>query len=326
MYNNALNLSSNDALYNYIVAIEELARTGAKELYDVNRFSGFDNVKIRNWCDTAIRCATLDPIAAPEEYSEEHDTLVRNMYTQYGYAVEEYVNIGVIGGDLPIPAGYTITAQETHGNTRPDFVIRQDNPPPGSRDNTVAWLDITSSGSSGHINKKCGSGWQNVPFVAELFYPPLTLSTISTTGDYSIAQRARLNSAIRRQEMRQRLLTEHMSECTNNALGTLYEILRSNQIPSLSEIANEFSKSFKLSFDGFYNYQQIVKSILSEYMYAPRNYYHSTARFILYHFYQQIRSCKPAAMRYISESYRANSSPYLTGAELDAYLDELLGE
>lgn len=206
VYHNALDIGPGDCLYDYIESIEKRACFAAGQMYDVNKFEHSANVKIGNWCRTAIECANLDPIAQPELYSEYHDILIRNMYTQYGYAVEEYVNIDINCGALPPPPGYRISTQESHGSTRPDYVIRSN---PGTSEGEVqAWLDLTSAQSSGHILRKVGAGWRNTPFVAELFYPSLNLSNISTAGDYSIAQRARLNSAIRKQETQQRQLIE----------------------------------------------------------------------------------------------------------------------
>lgn len=326
VYRNELNIGQGHPLYDYIASIEELARYAAREMYDVRKYEHSDNVKIANWCKTAIMCAELDPINQPELYSEYHDILVRNMYTQYGYAVEECVNIEVQNGSLPPPQGYTISTQETHGDTRPDFVIRC--VANTARSDTLAWLDLTSIQSSGHIFQKSGTGWRTTPFVAELFYSPLILSNISMAGDYSIAERAHLNSAIRRQETQQRLLIEHMVRCTNKALGTLYSVLRRitsgdprNAI-SRSQIAQVFEKEFHCNLKYFHNHQQIVKGILVEYMTAPQNYYHATARYILFHFYSDIHSRKADAMRYVRDSYVGNGL-YVTGEELERRFAEL---
>lgn len=133
VYHNASGIGPGDNLYDYIESIEKRACFAAGQMYDVNRFEHSANVKIGNWCKTAIACANLDPIAQPELYSEYHDILIRNMYTQYGYAVEEYVNIDINGGALPPPPGYRISTQESHGSTRPDYVIRSDPGTSGAR-------------------------------------------------------------------------------------------------------------------------------------------------------------------------------------------------
>lgn len=319
VYQNKMDIGPGHPLYDYIVSIEERARYAAKQMYDVNRYEQSTNVKIANWCRTAITCANLDPIAQPELYSQYHDMLLRKMYMQYGYAVEEYVNIEINSGALPPPCGYRISTQESHGSTRPDYVIRSSAGAMG--DDFQAWLDLTSVHSSGHILGKDGAGWRSKSFVAELFYSPLNLSNISMAGDYSIAQRARLNSAIRRQEMRQRQLTEYMVCCANKALGKLYSILsRVTDAPqntiSMVQIALIFEEEFHKSLMSILNHQQIVKGILVEYMTAPQNYYHTTARYVIFQFYSQIHSNKADAMRYVRDSY-VESNIYVTGEELE---------
>lgn len=323
IHRNELNIGQGHPLYNYIASIEDLVHYAAREMYDIRKYEHSGNVKIANWCKTAIMCAELDPINQPELYSEYHDILVRNMYTQYGYAVEECVNIEVQNGNLPPPQGYTISTQETHGGTRPDFVIRYVTD--AARSGTVAWLDLTSIQSSGHIFQKSGTGWRTTPFVAELFYSPLRLSNIGMAGDYSIAERARFNSAIRKQETQQRLLIEHMVRCTNKALGILYSELSriTSGVPrnaiSRLQIAEVFEREFHYNLRCIYNHQQIVKGILVEYMTAPQNYYHAAAKYILFNFYSEIHSRKADAMRYARDSYVGNS-PYVTGEELERYL------
>lgn len=81
--------------------------------------------------------------------------------TSIGYVIESYTNF-----KLPAQIGnHTILLQQTRGGTRPDFVIQDT-----ATGQEVAWLDITSSGSVGHINRKSGRGWQNMPYVAEILY------------------------------------------------------------------------------------------------------------------------------------------------------------
>ncbi len=319
IHNNTLGIGQGNYLYDYIKSIEELACNAADEMYNIIEFKNLNNKKIHNWCMTAESCATIDPLLTPDLYAEEHDILVRKMYVQYGYAVEEYVNIQIKAGILSPPAGYEITIQEIHGSTRPDFVIKQNAP---SGQETVAWLDLTSQHSVDHIKNKIGTGWKNTPFVAELFYPPLNLSNISTSGNSSIAQRAYLNSAIRRQEMNHRLLIEHMVNCTNIALNELYgELSRSVNKVNTTGIAKIFQAKFNCNLICIYNYQQIVKGILVEYMTAPRNYYHATARYILLNFYPTIHSRKSAAMAYVRDSY-IQKDIYAKGAELDRYFEQ----
>ncbi|WP_328923655.1 DUF4157 domain-containing protein [Streptomyces sp. NBC_00190] len=70
---------------------------------------------------------------------------------------------------------FSVAMQVTHGNTRPDVVLQLD----GS---DVAWYDITSAKSLGHIFEKDGSGWQTKPYVAEIAYPQVTAQTVESNA------------------------------------------------------------------------------------------------------------------------------------------------
>ncbi|WP_460072792.1 eCIS core domain-containing protein [Streptomyces sp. YKOK-I1] len=70
---------------------------------------------------------------------------------------------------------FSVAMQVTHGNTRPDVVLRLN----GSE---VAWYDITSARSLGHIFQKDGSGWQTKPYVAEIAYPQVTAQTVEANS------------------------------------------------------------------------------------------------------------------------------------------------
>ncbi|MES2443199.1 MAG: DUF4157 domain-containing protein [Pseudomonadota bacterium] len=82
-------------------------------------------------------------------------------YARYGYAVET-----IAAAHMPSSKGsLTVTTQYATGATRPDFVI-------WDKHNDIAWLDITSSASTGHILRKQHSGWSTRPYVAEVVYAP----------------------------------------------------------------------------------------------------------------------------------------------------------
>ena len=70
--------------------------------------------------------------------------------------------------------------QVASGHTRPDIVLTQ---PDGT---VVAWLDITSDGSQGHVKLKTGAGWTTHPYVAEILYPALDPQEILTAGKKSV--------------------------------------------------------------------------------------------------------------------------------------------
>lgn len=71
------------------------------------------------------------------------------MSTRFGYVIESIACML-----LPkTHAGYDVILQARRKHTRPDVVL-------GNKKGDLAWLDITASGSVGHINGKAGS-WQN---------------------------------------------------------------------------------------------------------------------------------------------------------------------
>ena len=85
--------------------------------------------------------------------------------TSIGYVIESYTNFKM----SPQIGNYAILLQQTRGGTRPDFVIQDT-----TTNQEVAWLDITSSASVGHINRKSGQGWKNRTYVAEILYDKVT--------------------------------------------------------------------------------------------------------------------------------------------------------
>ncbi|MEH2270934.1 MAG: DUF4157 domain-containing protein [Nostoc sp.] len=108
-------------------------------------------------------------------------------YARYGYAIET-IATGIFKSDNIGP--YEALDQVTYGATRPDIVIRD-----GIHD--VAWLDITSEGSPGHIYNKQGGGWKSKPYVAEVRYNMIRPSEFATTatGNLSEEQKAALSKA-----------------------------------------------------------------------------------------------------------------------------------
>lgn len=303
---NELNIDQGDSLYDYIESIEKRARYAAKEMYDIIKYEHSDNIKIANWCQTAIKCVEHNPMTS---HVPDNKPL---LYAQYGYAVEEYVNIEIRSGNLPPPRGYKISLQETHGSTRPDFVIKRKIG--AARDETLAWLDLTSENSSGHINQKSGIGWQKAPFVAELFYPPLKLDKIGIVGRHSIGKRAHLNSAIRRQTVQQRGLNRHMVCCTNKALARL----SSQKTISRPQIAEAFEREFHYPLKNIKNRQQIVRGILKKYIADSQSNYPTKANYIISEFYSEIRTRETDSMQYVRDSYAANNL-YITGEEPGRY-------
>lgn len=95
---------------------------------------------------------------------------------KFGYAVEEYVNLVIRRGGTPYSDEFSVNTQCRYGRTIPDIVIRKiyiDDNTGAQSETDVAWLDITSDGSVGHIMKKRGSGWRTKDIVIELVYPSM---------------------------------------------------------------------------------------------------------------------------------------------------------
>ncbi|GAB4108555.1 MAG: hypothetical protein OHK0022_60120 [Roseiflexaceae bacterium] len=117
---------------------------------------------VRQWYKTA------------EAFAQNPDREPRIIHARFGYSIE---SIACQGLDNTQMNGLTIRIQVAHGHTRPDIVLMADN-------QEIAWLDITSRGSEGHIRGKSGAGWTSRPFVRELVYPQLQLrNLLNATND-----------------------------------------------------------------------------------------------------------------------------------------------
>lgn len=97
------------------------------------------------------------------------------MAAAFGYAIESLTTLVYLPN---APAGMVIELQGPRSGTRPDVILKR-----GTVD--LAWLDLTadSASSRGHIWDKVG--WQDVQHTAELGYPPLDLSQINPTPNYT---------------------------------------------------------------------------------------------------------------------------------------------
>ncbi len=98
------------------------------------------------------------------------------LYAAYGYAVETLTNDFLKGGVGSLPDGWKVITQVTHGMTRPDIVVEN------NHKKEVAWIDLTSQKSEGHITNKAGSGWKTKDYVYEITYPQLKPSAITQKG------------------------------------------------------------------------------------------------------------------------------------------------
>lgn len=123
-------------------------------------------------------------------YLDDTSVIPPFLYTAFGYAVESLTNyrIGQGAVNARLPHNHTIMLQVSRGPTRPDIVVLDDT---GAH---VAWLDITSSASKLHIHNKAGSGWNTMPYVAELLYDNLDLTQLGRKGR-SIAEGVKVRHA-----------------------------------------------------------------------------------------------------------------------------------
>jgi hypothetical protein len=125
------------------------------------------------------------------------------LHAAFGYAVEALTTarLGEVTGHLP--AGWSVRTQVTHGHTRPDLVIIDD------QHAEQAWFDITAAASRNHIKDKMGAGWGTRPYVAEVIYPSLDPTRLAP-GNATPEQREELKR-VAEQELRQReALVRHL--------------------------------------------------------------------------------------------------------------------
>jgi hypothetical protein len=109
------------------------------------------------------------------------------LHTTFGYAIESLACMQLT--DAP-PPGVELVLQATRGATRPDIVVKENGA-------DIAWLDITSNASYGHIFKKQGGGWRRVPYVSEVFYPALDPNSLGVGGG-GVKQEGELLAALAR--------------------------------------------------------------------------------------------------------------------------------
>lgn len=288
----------NNLLYNLIKQIDILVQQYADKAYNISALD-YNNPKQRKW---------LEKI---EQYC--NDEIVLYMNASYGYAVEEMVNQELRARYNTAVHGYKVELQVTHGCTRPDIVITD------RYRNEVAWLDITSENSAGHIYSKDGSGWRTKGFVAELLYESFDISKLRNSDDDGTGTRIKALSAARKASMHQRHLINHLESKLNIALFGF-----SQKYPeSKSEVASNIVWAFDYSFTE-HRKHPAIKSMLKKYLeYFPDNCYADLIRSILDDYYMYDRQDLALAMRFISGSYAQEQEDqriYWSYDELDDFL------
>lgn len=109
---NVLSQNEKNEIKKYIDSLAKRTEEAARNLYFINQFFYLGNNKIQQWCNAAFNFLIT---------KYEYDFIEAN----YGYAVEEYVNIGIAEGIPSVPIGFSVRTQVTHGHTRPDIVIKK---------------------------------------------------------------------------------------------------------------------------------------------------------------------------------------------------------
>ena len=265
-------------LYDLIRQIDGLVQLYADKAYNVSALD-CNRPKQKNW---------LEKI---QNYCNGKVPLFMNAY--YGYAVEEMVNQELTAQYSSARNGYRVLLQVTHGSTRPDIVITD------RGNNEVAWLDITSENSAGHIWNKEGNGWSTSGFVAELLYPTFDVTKLRNSDDIGIGVRASTLSVSRKASIHQNHLREHPIAKLNIALSDFARAYSESKSAVASRIARAFDCSFTER-----KKHPAIKSMLKKYMeiYLNSNYI-ALVRSILNDYYSNDRQDLALAMCFISDSY-----------------------
>jgi len=116
----------------------------------------------------------------PDSTRGERESIAPMVPAMCGYAIESLATKVFLAENKAWTGktsgrAFTVVMQETNGNTRPDVVLKD-----GSK--SLAWYDITSEKSRGHIFEKDGAGWKTMPYVAEITYPAVTAETVAANS------------------------------------------------------------------------------------------------------------------------------------------------
>lgn len=259
----------------------------ADELYNIDGFVNSGVVKFREWYKAAHNFLQKKEI---EEF----------IYAKYGYAVEEYVNLSLLSRKVVPPRGYKIRLQVTHGNTRPDIVILRSGM--GDKaDEEIAWIDITSTSSAGHILGKSGSWLSARNYVAELLYDDLDLTKISTGGSIASHAAPRIMRAARQMNSR---LMRHMAECMNDVLRAVKigDVIRDINFAQLARLVQV---NFGVGFPSNTKHA-IIHSMLDMYSELPGiKFRDRAAKWKTAYARKKPKKSKNKAMSYITDSYNA---------------------
>jgi hypothetical protein len=204
------NNHTDNYLDGFVDALNTVVQTAATTALEPENLPDTDGYLVL-WKDTAL---VLQAIAADQIDRDDSDELAEAQAAKsfgaarYGYAVESLACGEATTLNAALPANCSYQLQASRGMTRPDIVVRH------STRGEIAWLDITSAASKGHIDLKTGSGWTNKPYVAEITYPVLDFTAIGT-GSLGIGARVARRNAIRRRV-----------QAWENVVSSTYQIFR----------------------------------------------------------------------------------------------------
>lgn len=266
-------------IQNYAEDIASSVEEAAEDLYMIDNYADTGNAKFREWYDAAdlfLKTGSIDSF----------------IYARYGYAVEEYVNSKISSQKIQPPRGYKVRLQVTHGGTRPDIVVMTED------NKELAWMDITSSNSKGHILNKAGD-WENAAcYIAELLYPDLDLSKICRDREGSIASN-RAPRILRAAALMNRRYMAHMRACLDLVLRKAH----SEGACQESHFARLIEEYFKIDLPGHYKHP-IIHSMLKMYIDDPCCMRKEDAmEWIGKYRHGGVSQDKSAAMSYITDSY-----------------------
>ncbi|HWF72585.1 MAG TPA: hypothetical protein VG186_04525 [Solirubrobacteraceae bacterium] len=150
--------------------------------------------KVQSAVDTAVLTVAADPtlaahpaktsgylaqwIATYAAYLENPAAVPLFYFARYGYAVETIATL-LLKNESILPHRFNF--QIAAGHTRPDIVVTDPRLGDGAAAQ-VAWIDITSEASKGHIYRKQGGGWVTRAYVAEACYDMPLPSALAKGG------------------------------------------------------------------------------------------------------------------------------------------------
>lgn len=280
IHNNINEIFLNDqALFLLVTEIDNIVETCAQRAYNISSLVT-SYPKQKAW------------YKAVKDYFNNGGTNLDSLfYAKYGYAVEDMVNIQLRAQYCGSVNGYRVSLQVNYVDTIPDIVISKTN----GKD--IAWLDITSYASAGHINDKNSDKWSTIPFVAELLYPKFSITELRDSNERGIGSRALALKMSRQNDNFDRKLQEFLGDRVLLAFKAMQEPLRKKTIAECIE--NAFGQRLPA-----WGKHMLVKSILLEYIKNNANEYGvQTAKEILRKFYINISQNKSLAMRYVADCY-----------------------